>query len=63
MSWGSNAHERCVTLCAVSRLVHSPGRPAGVIAWKISTRNSGITILGSQLTGLPRLTYKRKVDN
>ena len=49
---GSNVHEQCVTRCPVSRLVHSPGRPASVITWKISTRDPGITILGSQLTGL-----------
>ena len=51
MSGGSNAHEQCVTRCPVSRLVHSPGRPASVIPWKISTPDPGITILGSQLTG------------
>ena len=28
MSRGSNAHEQCITRCPVSRLVHSPGRPA-----------------------------------
>ena len=62
MCRGSNAHEQCVTRCPVSRLVHSPGRPASVITWKISTRDPGITILGSQLTGLARLSYYRKVD-
>ena len=30
---GSNAHEQCVTRCPVSRLVHSPGRPASAITW------------------------------
>ena len=30
---GSNAHEQCVTRCPVSRLVHSPFRPASVITW------------------------------
>ena len=49
---GSNAHEQYVTRCPVSRLVHSPGHSASVITWKISTRDPGITILGSQLTGL-----------
>ena len=41
MSRGRNAHEQCVTHCPVSRLVHSPGRPASVITWKISTRHAG----------------------
>ena len=35
--------------CPVSRLVPSPGRPARVITRKISTRDPGITIPGSQL--------------
>ena len=48
--------------CPVSRLLHSPGRPASVITGKISTRDPGITILGFQLTGLARLSYNRKVD-
>ena len=58
----SNAHEQCVTRCPVYRLVHSPERPASVICWKIFTRDPGITILWSQLTGLARLSYNRKVD-
>ena len=62
MSRGSDAHEQCVTRSPVSRLVHSPGSPARVIAWKISTRDPGITILGSQLTELARLLYNHKVD-
>ena len=49
---GSNAHQQCVTCCPVSHFVHSPGRPASAITWKISTRDPSITILGSQLTGL-----------
>ena len=61
MSHGSNAHEQCVTRCPFSCLVHSPGRPESVITWKMSTRNPGITILGSQLTGLARLSYNRKL--
>ena len=56
---GSNAHEHCVTRCPVSGLVHSPGRPASVITWKISTRDPCISILGSQLAGLVRLSYNR----
>ena len=59
---GNNPHEQCVTCCPVSRLAYSPGRPASVITWKISARDPGITILGSQLTGLARLSYNRKVD-
>ena len=62
MSRGSNAHEQSVTRCPVFRLVHSPGCPANVITWKISTRDPGITKLGSQLTGLARLSCIRKVD-
>ena len=48
-----------VTRCPFSRLVHSPGCPASV---NISSRNLGIAIVGSQLTGLARLSYNRKVD-
>ena len=55
-------HEQCVTCCTVSRLVHSPGCPASVITWKISSQDSVITILGSQLTRLARLSCNRKVD-
>ena len=62
MSRGSNGHEQCVTRCSACRLVHSPGRPASVITWKISTRDPDVTILGSQLTGLARLSYNGK-DN
>ena len=62
MSRGSNAHEQFVTRCPVSCLVHSPGRPASVITWKMSTREPGITIQGFQLTGLAGLSYNRKVD-
>ena len=58
----SNAHEQCVTRCPVSRLVHSPGRTASVITWKIATPDSGITILAFQLTELARLTFNGKVD-
>ena len=62
MSRRSNAHEQCVTRCPVFRLVNSPGRPASVVSWKISNRDPGVTILGSQLTGLAWLTCNRKVD-
>ena len=47
-------HEQSVTRCPVSRLVYSRGSSANAITWKISTRDRGITILGSQLTGLAR---------
>ena len=59
---GYNAREQCVTRCPVSGLVYLPGRPASEITWKISTRDPSITILGSQQTGLARLSYNRKVD-
>ena len=62
MSRGRNAHEQYVTQCPVSRYFHSPGRPASVITCKIATRDSGITILGFQVTGLARLTFNGKVD-
>ena len=62
MSQGSNAHKQRATRCPVSRLVHSPGPPASVITWKISTRDPSITITGSLLTGMARLPYNRKVD-
>ena len=63
--WG-NALEQFVARCPVSRLgsrfasllslrkngnyLKSTGRPESVITWKISTREPGITIVGSQLT-------------
>ena len=62
MSRGSNAHKQYVTRCPVFRLVHSPRRPASVFTWKISTRDPCITIVGSGLIGLVRLSYNRKVD-
>jgi len=61
MSRGSNGHEQCVTRCPIYRLVDSLGLPASVIAWKISTRDPGMTILGSQLTGLARCSFNRFV--
>ena len=62
MSRESNAHEQRVIRCPVSPLVHSPGRPASVITFKIATREPDITIQGFQLTGLAGLSYNRKVD-
>ena len=62
MSRGSNAHEQFVTRCPVSRLVHSPGRPASVITWKMTTRTRYHKVQGFQLTGLAGLSYNRKVD-
>ena len=38
------------------------GCPASVITRKISSRDPGITILGSQLTGLAQLSCNRRVD-
>ena len=51
-----------VTRCPVSRLVHSPGRPASVITFKIVPREPDIAIQGFQLTELVQLSYNRKVD-
>ena len=63
MSLESNAHEQCVTCRPVFRLIDSPGRPARVITRKISTRiPASQYILGSQITGLARLSYNRKFD-
>ena len=59
---GSSAHEQCVDRCPVSRLVQFQGCPTSVITWKISSQDPGITILGSQLSGLARLSCNRKVD-
>ena len=59
---GSNEHEQSVTCCPVSRLVHSPGRLAGVITWKISAWVPDNTILVSQLTGLAWWSYNHKDD-
>ena len=61
MSQGSTAHEQCVTHCPVSCLVHLPGCLASDY-WKISTQDPGITILGSQPTGLVRLSYNHKAE-
>ena len=62
MSLESNAHEQCVTCSPVFRLIESPGCPERVITRKIIHPDPGITILGSQLTGLARLSYNRKGD-
>ena len=59
----SSGHEECVTRHAVSRFVEdSPGGPASVIKWKISTRDPGITVVRSELTGLTGLLYNDEVD-
>ena len=59
----SSAHEERVTRHAVSRFVEdSLGGPASVIKWKISTRDPGITVVRSELTGLVGLLYNDKVD-
>jgi len=63
LSWESSAHEERVTRHAVSRFVEdSPGGLASVMKWKISTRDPGITVVGSELTGLARLLYNDEVD-
>ena len=56
------AHAQCVTRCPVSRLFHSPGRPVSVVTWKISILDPGITILGSRINGLARLSSNGKID-
>ena len=63
MSRESSAHEERVTRHAVSRFVEdSPGGPASMIKWKISTQDPGITVVGSELTGLAGLLDNDKVD-
>ena len=63
MSWESSAHEERVTRDAVCRFVEdSPGGPASVIKWKISSQDPGITVVGSELTGLAGLLYNDEVD-
>ena len=52
MSRGSKAHERCVTRGSIFRF-HSPGKRDYL---EITTQDPGIIILGSQLTGLARLS-------
>ena len=62
---GSNAHEQSSVLPAVLFLAEFIRRAAPQVrfnTWKISTRDPGITILGSQLTELARLSYNCKVD-
>ena len=59
----SSAHEERVTRDAVSHFVEdSPGGPASVIKWKISTRDPGITVVRSELTGMAGLLYNDEVD-
>ena len=63
MSRESSAHEERVTCNAVSRFVEdSPCGPASAITWKISSQDPGITVVGSELTGLAGLLYNDKVD-
>ena len=63
MSRESSAHEELVTRHAVSRFVEdAPGGPASVIKWKISSQDSGITVVGSELTVLAGLLYNDEVD-
>ena len=53
----SNAHEQCVTRCLDSRLVHSPGRLASVITWKISTRADHLGSCLGRFWGSFRVAY------
>ena len=63
MSPESSAHEERVTRDGVWRFVEdSPGGPACVIKWKISSQDPGITVVGSELTGLAVLLYNDEVD-
>lgn len=63
MSPESSAHEERVTRDAVSHFVEdSPGSPASVIKWKISSQDPSITVVGSELTGLTGLLYNDEVD-
>ena len=43
-------------------LVHWPGCLVSVITWKISKQDPGISVLGSELTGLARLSGNRNFD-
>ena len=59
----SSAQEECVTHDGVCGFVeHSPGGPANVIKWKIPSQDPGITVVGSELTGLAVLLYNDEVD-
>ena len=52
-----------VTRDAVSRFVEdSPGGPASVVKWKISSQDPGIKVVGLERTGLAGLLYKDEVD-
>ena len=60
----SSAQEERVTCDGVCGFVeHSPGGPASVIKWKISSQDPGITVVGSELTGLGGLLYNDEVDS
>ena len=41
---------------------HSAGGLANVIKWKILIQDPGITVVGSELTGLAGLFYNDEVD-
>ena len=55
-TWSHEPGKQCA--CPVSRLVHSPGSPASVITWKISTQDSGITIPGSYICTVPQMILR-----
>ena len=59
--WKQCARAVCYPLSCFS-LSSFAGPPEKRDYLKISTRDSGITVLGSQLTGLARLLYNHKVD-
>ena len=59
----SSAQEERVTRDGVCCFVeHSPGGPASVIKCKISSQDPGITVVGSELTGLAGLLYNDEVN-
>ena len=63
MSRESSGHEQRVTRDGVCGFVeHSPGGPASVIKWKISSQDPGIRVVASELTGLAGLLYNDEVD-
>ena len=59
----SSAQEERVTCDGVCGFVeHSPGGPASVIKWKISSQDPGIRVVASELMGLAGLLYNDEVD-
>ena len=59
----SSAQEERVIRDGVCGFVeHSAGGLANVIKWKILIQDPGITVVGSELTGLAGLFYNDEVD-